>query len=216
MSLREIEIRILGSLVEKERTTPENYPLSTNALVLACNQKTNRDPVTSYSQIEIEEALRNLHDKGLTSTVRGVAERVFKHSHMLQESLDIGQKEFAVLAVLMLRGPQTPGELRTRTERYVFFRDISEVEASLQRLEGHRPPLTRNLGRAPGQSQDRWVHTLGPSSDMRPRVRATQQGQVPKGDAVAELRHEIDQMRADIDRIMDHLGLDLDNPVGEP
>jgi uncharacterized protein YceH (UPF0502 family) len=215
MSLSDIEIRVLGSLVEKQYTTPENYPLSTNALVLACNQKTNRDPVTEYSQIEVEEALRNLRDKGLTSTVRGTSERVFKHSHKLRDSLDIGQKEFAVLAVLMLRGPQTTGELRTRTERYVQFHEIVEVEASLGRLAEHRPTLARNHGRAPGQSQDRWAHALGPTADMRPRVRAVE-GHAQRPDGLSELKRGLELLRTDVDRILDHLGLRVDDPDGDP
>ncbi len=225
MSLSDIELRVLGSLVEKERTTPEAYPLSTNALVLACNQKTNRDPVTAYDSLEVEATLRLLSDKGLTQSSRGVSERAVKHHHRLVEALDVRGRDLAVLAVLMLRGPQTPGELRTRTERYTHFPDVAAAQESLARLQEHRPPLVKNYGRGPGQSQDRWNHTLGVDPEkLKPRVRGTE-GEPPRvvsgsssgiaappsyaspQSEVASLRQEVAALRAQVARLMEHVGL---------
>ena len=217
MSLSDIELRVLGSLVEKERTTPETYPLSTNALVLACNQKTNRDPVTNYDPLQVEETLRFLSDKGLTQSLRGVSERAVKHQHKLVQALDVRDKDLAVLAVLMLRGPQTPGELRTRTERYTHFPDVAAIEESLARLQEHRPPLAKNYGRGPGQSQDRWGHTLGVDPEkLRPRVRGgeapvTRAGEVsrpePEQGELDTLRQEVTELQAQVQRLLAHVGL---------
>ena len=203
--MRDQEIRLLGSLLEKEHTTPEAYPLTTNSLVLACNQKTNRDPVTELSEREVEETLQTLRDKGLVRTARGDSERVYKHRHLLHDTFDLSAKGFALLAVLMLRGQQTPGELRTRTDRYVTFRDLGEVEATLQKLAEHTPPLAQNHGRGPGQSQDRWDHTLGTDEEkLRPRAR-------PAASTLSELeqlREEVGELREKLIRVYAHLGLE--------
>lgn len=204
MALNDIELRILGCLIEKERTTPDYYPLSTNALVIACNQKSNREPVTSYSEREVNEALQSLRDKGLLATVRADHERAFKHRHRLQELLTIDQAGFALLALLLLRGPQTPGELRSRAERYITFGGSSAVEAVLQRLAEHRPPLAKNLGRGPGQSQDRWTHTLGQDEEkLKPRVRPS----APPSNEIEALREEVASLRVLVERLYAHLGL---------
>ncbi len=172
MPLSDVEVRVLGVLVEKERTTPETYPLSTGALHTGCNQRTNRDPVTDVHLREVTEALQRLRDRGLATTVQEVSDRVPKHRHLLARALDVDDRELALIAVLMLRGAQTPGELRTRTERYVAFPDVPAVTAVLERLAARSVALVRCLGRAPGQSQDRWVHTLGVDEErQRPRVR---------------------------------------------
>jgi len=177
MPLSDIELRVVGALVEKERTTPEGYPLSNQALVTACNQRTSRDPVTDYHLQDVMEAVQRLRDRGLVATVQEVSDRVPKHRHRLVEALDVDGRELALLAVLMLRGSQTPGELRGRTERYLEgsgrgFADVAEVEATLAAMAARRTPLVRNLGRGAGQSQDRWQHTLGADEQrMQPRVR---------------------------------------------
>ncbi len=158
MQLTAEEIRVLGALVEKEATTPDQYPLSTNALTNACNQKTSRDPVVSYDQRLISETMLLLRPAGLARTV--ISGRTEKHRHVLDEALGLERGELAVMAVLMLRGPQTPGELRTRTERAHGFDSVEAVEATLAALAARAEPLTRNLGRGPGQSQDRWTHLL--------------------------------------------------------
>lgn len=208
MALNDIELRILGCLIEKEHTTPDYYPLSTNALLLACNQKSNREPVTSYSEREVNEALQSLRDKGLVATVRADHERAFKHRHQLQEMLSIDQGGFALLALLLLRGPQTPGELRSRAERYVAFASTGEVEVSLQKLAEHRPPLAKNLGRGPGQSQDRWTHKLGHDEEkQKPRVRPS----APSPGEMEALRDEVANLRALVERLYTHLGLVADD-----
>ena len=173
MSLSAIELRVLGALTEKERTMPDAYPLSTQALVTACNQKTSRDPVTDYHMQEVLEALQKLRDKGLASTRQEVTDRVPKHTHRLAQALEVNADELALLSVLMLRGPQTAAELRSRTERYrVSLRSLEGFEACLAGLAARRVPLVENVGRAPGQSQDRWNHTLGVREErLQPRVR---------------------------------------------
>jgi uncharacterized protein YceH (UPF0502 family) len=153
------QVRVLGCLVEKERTTPDQYPLSTNALVAACNQRSNRDPVVSLDDRSVDQAMLELRQIGLARTVRPTGTRGHKHRHVLDEAWRLEHDELAVLAVLMLRGAQTPGELRARTERYGEL-DMPAVEAVLGRLADHDPPLATNLGRRPGQSQDRWTHLL--------------------------------------------------------
>lgn len=210
-----LDVRILGAMLEKERTTPEGYPLSTNALVLACNQKTSRLPVTDYREREVEEALQGLRDRGLVSSSQGTTERVVKHQHRLDEAFSLNAQDFAVLAVLMLRGPQTAGELRGRTERYTHFADVSAVDASLRRLAAHKPPLARDEGRAPGQSQTRWVQTLGADPEkQRPRARPAAVPANPDGGetpTLQSLQAEVTQLKAQVARLMAHLGLEDDD-----
>ena len=215
MSLSDLDVRILGTLLEKERTTPENYPLSINALVLACNQKTNRAPTTDYAQRDVEGALQGLRDRGLVSSAQGTTERVVKHQHRLDEAFRLNPQDFAVLAVLMLRGPQTAGELRGRTERYIHFPDVAAVDASLIRLRDHRPPLARDEGRSPGQSQTRWAHLLGADPErQKPRARpASALTPIDAPDTVQELRAEVEVLKQQMARLYEHLELDDDAPV---
>src|SRR5690554_5965277 len=182
MALSDVEVRVLGALIEKERTTPDGYPLSSQALLTACNQKTSRDPVTDYHLQDVLAAMARLRDRGLAETVQADGDRVPKHRHKAAQALGLDDSEAAVLAVLLLRGPQTPGELRTRTDRYVTFGGLPEVEAVLEGLAGRRPPLVVRLGRAPGQSQDRWGHTLGADPGrLAPRVRRPREGSTGDG-----------------------------------
>ncbi|MDA0699810.1 MAG: DUF480 domain-containing protein [bacterium] len=172
MPLSDIELRALGALVEKERTTPDAYPLSMPALVAACNQLTNRDPVTGYHLQEVRDAMQRLRDRGLAATVQEVRDRVPKQRHQLARALTGDATELALLACLMLRGPQTAAELRARAERYGGIPDLAGVEAALGALANRDPALVRNVGRSPGQSQDRWSHTLGVDEGrLQPRVR---------------------------------------------
>lgn len=173
MTLSDVELRVLGALIEKERVTPDSYPLSTQALQTACNQRTSRDPVTDYHLRDIEAALQHLRDKGLIGTRQQVTDRVPKHAHRAGPALDLSVDEAGVLSVLMLRGPQTVAEVRTRTDRYrLTLSTLSEYETCLRMLSERPEPLTVNLGRAPGQSQDRWGHTLGVDEGrMQPRAR---------------------------------------------
>ncbi len=158
--LSEVELRVLGALIEKALTTPDQYPLSTNSLRLACNQKTSRDPVMDLSENETDAALLSLRDRGLARSSRPQGSRSWKHHHVLTEVLPLDPGEVALLAVLMLRGPQAPGELRQRTDRMHGFDDISDVDSALESLSNIDEPLVECIGREPGQSQDRWRHLL--------------------------------------------------------
>ena len=158
--LNAIEVRVLGALVEKGATTPEYYPLSLNALVNACNQKSSREPVMSLGEDDVRLALRTLGDKGLAGAVSSLDSRVPKYEHRLQEVFNLTRGESAVLCVLLLRGPQTPGELRGRTERAHRFEDLSDVQSALQRLMSREPPLARMLARLPGSKEPRYAHLL--------------------------------------------------------
>jgi uncharacterized protein len=172
MPLSEVELRVLGALVEKERTTPEAYPLSTQALVTACNQRTSRDPVTDHHLLDVRDAVQRLRDRGLAATVQEVGDRVPKHRHLLARAWTLDEAELALLAVLMLRGEQTAAELRARSERYGAIPDLAGVEAALAAMARRDPAMVRNVGRAPGQAQDRWAHTLGgDEARLQPRVR---------------------------------------------
>lgn len=205
MALTDIELRILGCLVEKERTTPEGYPLTSQSLLTACNQKTSREPVTNYHLQDMLEALQRLRDKGLASTVQEVSDRVPKHRHKLARAWSVDDKELALLSVLMLRGPQTPGELRTRTDRYTNFANVPEVEGVLARLAERSVPLVENLGRGPGQSQDRWAHKLGADEErMQPRVRQASEGEgQPQGSGspLAVLLRRLEALERRVDEL---------------
>jgi uncharacterized protein YceH (UPF0502 family) len=154
------ELRVLGSLIEKESTTPEYYPLSVNALVQACNQKTNREPVMTLDEPTVGRALERLREAGM---VHRSAEggRVARYAHNAGAKLSLDQEELTLLGVLLLRGPQTVGELRSRSERMHDFGDLSQVEAVLQRLMEGNPPLVARLGRLPGRKEHRYAHLLG-------------------------------------------------------
>ena len=150
---------MLGCLVEKQRTTPDQYPLSLNALRLACNQATNREPVVDYDEAEIRAALDRLSRKGWVRLASGPGSRVAKYRHLLDEALGRVPSQIALLAVLLLRGPQTPGELKQRVERLYPYGSVDDVEKALQALADAE--LVERLSRRPGQSQDRWRHLLG-------------------------------------------------------
>jgi len=158
--LDEVEVRVLGALLEKEITTPEYYPLSLNALINACNQKSNRDPVMALEESAVRDALDSLTGKNLIGHASSADSRVPKYTHHLQEVFNFDRRESAVLCVLMLRGPQTPGELRGRTERMYKFDDLSVVESALHRLMEREPPLAMKLARQPGTKESRYAHLL--------------------------------------------------------
>ncbi len=165
--LNSVEARVLGALVEKDITTPDYYPLSLNALVNACNQKNNRDPVMTLDEAAVREALDGLHNKNLAGPASSADSRVTKYEHRLQEMFNFARGETAMLCVLLLRGPQTPGELRARTERMQRFEDLTEVQSSLQRLMQRDPPLARVLPRQPGTKESRYMHLLsGDTKDL--------------------------------------------------
>src|SRR5579871_5208365 len=154
--LQPVEVRVLGSLLEKEVTTPEYYPLSLNALVNACNQKSNRDPLVEFDSDAVQQALQSLRDRGLAVVITGAGSRVPKYGHRFAEKLNLGRRELAILCELMLRGPQTLGEIRTHCERMHPFDDLAEVEAVIDRL----PELVVKLARRSGEKEVRYAHLL--------------------------------------------------------
>lgn len=190
-----VEARVLGVLVEKQMTTPDNYPLTLAGVVAGCNQSTNREPVMSLDESEVERALVQLHDAGLATPVRRQGDRVTKYRHKMGEALEIDATTQAVLAVLLLRGPQTGGELRTRSDRYVDFTSAQEVEAVVDRLE--QEGLAVRLPRSPGQSQRRVQQQLAPSA----------QGSTPEPGS-SGLEERVRALEARFDELLDRLGVE--------
>ncbi len=185
--LHPVEIRVLGSLLEKEVTTPEYYPLTLNALVNACNQKSSRDPVVNYEEDVVQQALALLRHKGLATRISGAGHRVEKYAHSLGERLNLGRRESAVLCVLMLRGPQTAGELRGRTERMHEFTEIADVEHCLQALAERSPePLVASMPRG------RWSHLLGGVPDPAQEVAE------PRAAAAADFEERIAALEREV------------------
>jgi uncharacterized protein YceH (UPF0502 family) len=196
-SLDADEVRVLGSLLEKEITTPEYYPLSLNALLNACNQKSNRDPVVHFEEETLERVLYTLRDKGLTVNITGAGSRVPKFGHRLSEKLNLGRRELAILCELMVRGPQTLGELRTRAERMHRFDDISEVETVLDRM----PELVTRLPRRPGEKEARYAQLLSGVPEMAPpsTERVADPVAAPRSDRMAELEAEVARLRSEFE-----------------
>ena len=219
-----LETRILGVLVEKQHTVPDSYPLSVNALVLGCNQKTARDPVINASEGDVLAALDTL--KSLHIVLEGSGSRVPRFEHNVARVLKLPGQSVALLALLMLRGPQTAAELRLNTERLHRFADISSVEGFLDEMATHEPPFVVKLARAPGARESRWAHLLaGPVADAAPASAYSGPG-APLGDAalglseVSALRAEqlrmnaeIARLRAQVARLASELGIDLDGDV---
>jgi uncharacterized protein YceH (UPF0502 family) len=154
------QARVLGALVEKEVTTPDYYPLSLNALINACNQRSNREPVMDLDEEEVRLALRRLEDQGLAGRARSADGRVTKYEHWLGEAFNFTRAETALICILLLRGPQTPGELRGRTERLHQFEELTDVQAGLQKLMEREPPLVAMMPRQPGTKESRYAHLL--------------------------------------------------------
>ena len=196
-----MEARVLGALLEKEITTPDYYPLSLNSLVNACNQKSNRDPVMNLDEDSVRDALRTLHDNSLARSVSAADSRVTKYEHRLQEAFNFDRREAALFCELLLRGPQTPGELRTRAERMHQFDDLSEAQSALQRLMNREPPLVKVLARQPGTKESRYIHLL--SGDAKP-VSSTAGREIPaalereKMDGFSRLSSELAELRRDM------------------
>jgi uncharacterized protein len=163
--LSEVETRVLGSLIEKDTTTPDYYPLSLNALVNACNQKNNRDPVMNLDEDTVRQALGSLQQNRLAGPARGADSRVTKYEHRLQEVFNFTRGEIAIFCVLLLRGPQTAGELRGRSERMHRFEELDDVQSTLQRLMQRDPPLVKALSRQPGTKESRYAQLLSGNSE---------------------------------------------------
>jgi uncharacterized protein len=199
--LNEVEARVLGALLEKEITTPDYYPLSLNALVNACNQKSNRDPVMNLDEGSVRNALRALDDDSLARSVSAADSRVTKYEHRLQEAFNFDRREAAIFCELLLRGPQTPGELRNRAERMHHFDDLSEVQSALQRLMSRQPPLVQVLARQPGTKESRYLQLL--SGDVEPaNPSALHETPAVTGrenaDKFSRLESEVAELRKDI------------------
>jgi len=199
--LNEVEIRILGSLVEKQLTTPEYYPLTMHALIAACNQKSNRDPVVSYDEETVMLALDNLREKNLVYLFYGSTSRVVKYKHMLPGVFELEPPEIAVMCVLMLRGPQTLGELRGRTDRLYEFSGIGEVQETVDGLIRRDEQLVVKLDRQLGQKEARFAHLLAGDIDVE-SLNAAQKGPASSAQASAEriekLEKEVEMLRADL------------------
>jgi len=198
--LNAAEARVLGSLVEKDVTTPDYYPLSLNALVNACNQKNNREPVTNFDEETIRLALRNLSEKRLAGTAGGADSRVTKYEHRMQEVFNFTRTENALICVLLLRGPQTPGELRGRTERMHRFEDLDEVLSGLQQLMRREPPLAKALGRRPGTKEVRYAHLLsGDVEAWEPAAElVSSHGVTDENERVAHLEEQVAAVQREI------------------
>jgi uncharacterized protein YceH (UPF0502 family) len=201
--LNDVETRVLGSLVEKDVTTPDYYPLSLNALVNACNQKNNRDPVMHLQEDSVQDALSTLQEKRLAGPTSSADSRVTKYEHRLQEAFNFTRGETAVLCVLLLRGPQTPGELRGRTERMHRFEDLTEVQSTLQRLMQRDPPLVRVLPRQPGTKESRYKHLLaGDVEDAADVAQALSSAFVASNshdiDRITHLENEVSDLRKEV------------------
>ena len=203
-----VAARVLGSLVEKEITTPEYYPLSLNALANACNQKNNREPVMNLDEDQIRQALHQLEDDGLAGAARGIDSRVAKYEHRMQEVFNFTRGEIAVVCVLLLRGPQTPGELRGRGERMHRFEELSDVQSTLQRLMQREPPLVKVLPRQPGTKEARYAHLFSgePAEWVGNSEVAEASGagsSVAQMEAeIAALREEVAELRAQVEKVL--------------
>ena len=194
-TLTETEARIVGSLIEKQLTTPEYYPLTLNALVAACNQKTNREPVTNYDEKTVLSALDDLRDKNIVYVFYGSTSRVPKYKHILPDVYELEPSETAVMCVLMLRGPQTIGELRERTGRLYDFRDLNDVNETLENLLKREEPLITRLERAPGQKEARYAHLLcGEVISYQPPERVSRGG-AANDERIEKLEQELENLR---------------------
>ena len=200
------EIRVLGALVEKDATTPEYYPLSLNALVNACNQKSNRDPVMSLDEGAVRDALDALHERGLAGPASGADSRVTKYEHRIYEALKLSRPEVAILCELLLRGPQTPGELRGRAERMHRFGGIEDVLGTLKRLIDREPPLVRMLPRQPGTKESRYAHLLGTEVlSASPEPMYAEPAEPQGSDRVGKLEARMNELEAHVEKLQKQL-----------
>ena len=194
MDLTPEEVRVLGALIEKQRTTPDQYPLSLNAIRLACNQSTNRDPIVEFDEATIREALERLSRRRWTRLASGAGSRATKYRHLLDEALGLDVAEISVLTVLMLRGPQTPGELRARTERLHRFDGSDELPETIERLAARG--LVAGIGRRPGQKEERYAHLLvGDGQEEGPDPVPAAAG-VSLEERVARLESEVERLKS--------------------
>lgn len=204
--LTDIEMRVLGSLIEKQVTTPEYYPLTLNALTLACNQKNNRNPVTSYSENQVSDALESLREKNLAYVFYGSTSRVPKYKHVMPEVMHLNHAEMALMCVLMLRGAQTPGELRGNASRLHEFASLEEIEETLNGLISREPePLVVRLPRQPGQKEVRFVHLLSGEIDLEALAAESERAPVVASsrrtgsEQIERLEQKVDALTAEVE-----------------
>ena len=211
LQLTDIEVRVLGALIEKDMTTPEYYPLSLNALVNACNQKSNRSPVVDYDEPTVARAIESLREKQLARLLTGREHRVTKYRHWAWETLSLGPREMAVLCVLLLRGPQTVGELKDRTQRMYNFDDLASVEVCLDHLIERQPePLVAKLARQPGTREPRYAHLLSGEvrpvePEARPAPVQTLATQDTSTERMAKMESDIDELRSEVGELRKQL-----------
>jgi uncharacterized protein YceH (UPF0502 family) len=201
--LSDVEVRVLGALVEKDITTPDYYPLSLNALVNACNQKNNREPVMALNEDAVRAALESLQGQRLAGPASGADSRVTKYEHRLQEVFNFDRRETAILCVLMLRGAQTPGELRGRTERMYRFEELEDVVATLEKLSQREPALAAVLPRQPGTKESRYVHLLAGKPEGAAAVVSAPMSE--GSDRVERLEAEVAELRKEVGEIREQL-----------
>lgn len=211
MELTPVQVRILGCLIEKERTTPANYPLTMNSLLAACNQTTNRHPVVTLSEATVGNALENLRAANLIRVDYSRSNRAEKYRHVLEDALQVDDEQLVVLSVLMLRGPQTAAEIRARAERLWPFRDHQHVEAVLSRLGARTAPLVVRLERVPGQKEGRWAHLLAGHVSVEDLPSPPQPAVGARTDRVGALEAAVEALSARVDRLEAALG---ERPLG--
>jgi len=207
VKLTSAEARVLGCLVEKEITTPDYYPLTANALINACNQRSNREPVMDLDEDDVRQALHTLEEKQLAGRARSADGRVTKYEHWLGEAFNFSRAETALICVLLLRGPQTPGELRGRTERIYEFAEISDVTAGLQKLMEREPALVALLPRQPGSRESRYAHLLSGPVESLPvqfvghSVMQSEAITSEQEDRIAQLEASVTQLKSDLENL---------------
>jgi len=198
IELNEVEARVLGSLVEKQLTTPEYYPMTLNSLTAACNQKTSREPVVSYDEATVQQALDSLHDKYLVYLFHGSTARTVKYKHMLPSVYELEPSETAAICVLLLRGAQTLGEIHTRTARLYDFKDLSDVQESLDSLMRRDEPMIVRLERQPGQKEARFAHLLSGAVAVEATVSSRPGSSAQKDERIEKLEEEVTALRAEV------------------
>ncbi len=207
--LTDVEVRVLGALIEKDITTPDYYPLSLNALVNACNQKNNREPVMTLNEEVVRAALDSLQAQRLAGPASGADSRVTKYEHRLQEVFNLDRREIAILCVLLLRGPQTPGELRGRTERMYRFEALDDVVSTLDKLSQREPSLVAVLPRQPGTKESRYMHLLSGQPEFagvaQPPSHTLASSSSSESDRIARLESEVLSLRQELAEVQQQL-----------
>jgi len=206
LTLNEYELRALGAIVEKQIATPDYYPMTLNALVNACNQKNHRDPVVSYDETIVARALETLREKNLAYVFHGSEARAPKYGHLFPKMFDLSEAEIPLMCVLILRGPQTPGELRSRTQHLRGFESLAEVETLLQELSLREEPLVVKLPRQPGSRESRFAHLLGGPVEMEqnevaPRASPSVQLAQAENEKITKLEEEVASLRQELSEL---------------